>query len=47
MFGLIPAGVTLYLALEIALSFTVDRGIAFVLVAISFLVVYILFKKGK
>ncbi len=26
MFGLIPAGVTLYLALEIALSFTLGRG---------------------
>ncbi len=29
IFGLIPAGLTLYLALEIALSFTVSREIAF------------------
>lgn len=47
MFGLIPAGVTLYLALEIALSFTVGREIAFGLAAIPFLLVYILFKKRK
>jgi hypothetical protein len=47
IFGLIPAGVTLYLALEIALSFTVGGGIAFVLAAIPFLFVYILFKKRK
>gem|GEM_PF-3952320 len=37
MFGLILAGVTLYLALEIALSFTVGGGIAFGLAAIPFL----------
>ena len=36
MFGLIPAGVTLYLALEIALSFTVGSGIVFGLAAIPF-----------
>ena len=47
MFGLIPAGVTLYLALEIALSLTVGRGIAFGLAAIPFLLVYLLFKKRK
>ncbi|MDQ3853535.1 MAG: DUF6328 family protein [Thermoproteota archaeon] len=47
IFGLIPAGVTLYLALEIALSFTVGREIAFGLAAIPFLLVYILFKKRK
>jgi len=47
MFGLIPAGVTLYLSLEIALSFTVGREIAFGLAAIPFLLVYILFKKRK
>jgi hypothetical protein len=29
MFGLIPAGLTLYLALEIALSFTFGREVAF------------------
>lgn len=47
MFGLIPAGITLYLALEIALSFTVGREIAFGLAAIPFLLVYVLFKKRK
>ena len=47
MFGLIPAGLTLYLALEIALSFTVGREIAFGLAAIPFLLVLVLFKKRK
>jgi hypothetical protein len=47
MFGLIPAGVTLYLALEIALSLTVGGVIAFGLAAIPFLLVYILFRKRK
>jgi Family of unknown function (DUF6328) len=47
MFGLIPAGLTLYLALEIALSFTVGREIAFGLAAIPFCLVYVLFKKRK
>lgn len=47
MFGLIPAGVTLYLALEIALSFTVGQVIAFVLAAIPFILVYCLFRKRK
>jgi hypothetical protein len=47
IFSLIPAGVTLYLALEIALSFTVSKEVAFGLAAISFLFVYLLFKKRK
>ena len=47
MFGLIPTGITLYLALEIALSLTVGGGIAFGLAAIPFLLVYLLFKKRK
>jgi hypothetical protein len=47
IFGLIPFGLTLYLALEIALSFTVSREIAFGLAAIPFLLVYVLFKKRK
>ncbi|MDQ3887878.1 MAG: DUF6328 family protein [Thermoproteota archaeon] len=47
IFGLIPAGLTLYLALEIALSFTVSREAAFGLAAIPFLLVYVLFKKRK
>ena len=45
IFGLIPAGITLYLALEIALSLTVGGVIAFGLAAIPFLLVYILFKR--
>jgi hypothetical protein len=47
MFGLIPAGLTLYLALEIALSLTVGGAIAFGLAIIPFLLVFILFKKRK
>jgi hypothetical protein len=47
IFGLIPAGVTLYLALEIALSLIVGREIVFGLAAIPFLLVYILVKKRK
>ncbi len=47
MFGLIPAGITLYLALEIALSLTVGGASAFVLAAIPFLLVYLLFRKRK
>ena len=47
MFGLIPAGITLYLALEIALSFTVGQVIAFVLAALPFILVYCLFRKRK
>ncbi len=47
MFGIIPAGVTLYLALEIALSLTVGEAIAFGLAAVPFLLVYVLFKKRK
>lgn len=47
MFGLIPAGLTLYLALEIALSFTGGREIAFGLAAIPFSLVYVLSKREK
>ncbi len=47
MFGLIPAGVTLYLALEIALSLTVGGAFAFGLAAVPFFLVYVLFKKRK
>jgi hypothetical protein len=47
IFGLIPAVITLYFGLEIALSFTVGREIAFGLAAIPFLLVYVLFKKRK
>ena len=47
IFGLIPDGRTLYLASEIAFSFTVIREIAIGLATIPFLLVYILFKKRK
>jgi Family of unknown function (DUF6328) len=47
IFGLIPAGVTLYLSLEIALSLTVSRTVSFGLAAIPFLLVYILFRMRK
>jgi hypothetical protein len=47
IFGLIPFGLTLYLALQIALSFSVSWEVAFGLAAIPFLFVYLLFKKRK
>ena len=47
IFGLILAVITLYFGLEIVLSFTVGREVAFGLVAIPFLLVYVLFKKRK
>jgi hypothetical protein len=47
MFGLIPDGLTFYMASEIALSSTVIRQIAFGLAAIPFLLVFVLFKKRK
>ena len=46
MFGLIPAGFTLYLGLELALSL-IERFAAFILAAIPFLLVYIFFKMRK
>jgi uncharacterized membrane protein len=47
MFGLIPAGFTLYLGLELALSSLIERFAAFILAAIAFLLVYIFFKMSK
>jgi hypothetical protein len=47
MFGLIPAGFTLYLGLELALSSLIERFAAFILAAIPFLLVYIFFKMRK
>ena len=47
MFGLIPAGITLYLGLELALSSILDRFSAFILAAIPFALVYILFRMRK
>jgi hypothetical protein len=47
VFGLIPAGITLFLGLELALSSILDRFPAFMLVAIPFAVVYILFRMRK
>jgi hypothetical protein len=44
---LIPAGITLFLGLELALSSIVDRFPAFLLAAIPFAVVYILFRIRK
>ena len=44
VFGLIPAGITLFLGLELALSSLLDRFPAFMLAAIPFVVVYILFR---
>lgn len=47
MFGLIPAGVTLYLGLEIALSSVMAPGYAFALAAVPFVMVYIFFRLRK
>jgi hypothetical protein len=47
MFGLIPAGVTLYLGLEIALSSVMAPGYAFALAAGPFVMVYIFFRLRK
>jgi hypothetical protein len=47
IFGLIPAGITLFLGLELALSSILDRFPTFLLAAIPFAVVYILFRIRK
>jgi hypothetical protein len=47
MFGLIPAGVTLYLGLEIALSSVMNAEYAFALAAVPFMMVYIFFRMRK
>lgn len=47
MFGLIPAGITLYLGLEIALSSVMAPGYAFALAAVPFIMVYIFFRLRK
>jgi hypothetical protein len=47
VFGLIPAGVTLYLGLEIALSSVMDAAYAFALATVPFVMVYIFFRLRK
>jgi hypothetical protein len=47
IFGLIPAGITLYLGLEIALSSVMNAGYAFALAAVPFVMVYIFFRLRK
>ena len=47
VFGLIPAGITLFLGLEFALSSLPDRFPAYMLAATPFVVVYILFRMRK
>ena len=47
IFVLIPAGITLFLGLELALSSILDRFPAFILAAIPFVLVYILFRMRK
>jgi hypothetical protein len=47
VFGLIPAAITLFLGLELALSSILDRFPAFILAAIPFVLVYILFRMRK
>jgi hypothetical protein len=47
IFGLIPAGITLYLGLEIALSSVMAPGYAFALAAVPFVMVYVFFRLRK
>lgn len=47
VFGLIPAGITLYLGLEIALASAMDAGYAFALAAVPFVMVYVFFRLRK
>jgi Family of unknown function (DUF6328) len=47
VFGLIPAGITLFLGLELALSSILDRFPAFILAAVPFVLVYMLFRMRK
>lgn len=53
-FGLIPAGVTLYLSLELGIELglrlhlsAIDDRLAFILYAIPFALVFIIYKKRK
>ena len=47
IFGLIPAGFTLYLGLEFALSSVTEAILAYILAAIPFFLVYIFFRMRK
>lgn len=47
VFGIVPALVTLYLGLEIALSSVMQSELAFVLAGVPFAMVYIFFKMRK
>jgi hypothetical protein len=47
IFGLFPAGLTLYLGLEIALTSVMAEPFAFVLASVPFVLVYILFRLRK
>ncbi len=47
VFGIVPALLTLYLGLEIALSQVMGDEYAFVLAAVPFVMVYVFFKKRK
>jgi len=47
VFGLIPAGITLYLGLEIALASAMDAEYAFALAAVPFVMVYVFFRLRK
>lgn len=47
IFGLIPAGFTLYLGLELALSSVTEAILAYILAAIPFFLVHIFFRMRK
>ena len=47
MFGLIPAGITLYLGLVLSLSSLLERFPAFLISSIPFILIYVVFRMRK
>jgi hypothetical protein len=47
MFGLMPAGITLYLGLVLSLSSLLDRFPAFLISSIPFILIYVFFRMRK
>ena len=47
MFGLVPAGITLYLGLVLSLSSLLDRFPAFLISSIPFILIYVFFRMRK
>jgi hypothetical protein len=47
MFGLMPAGITLYLGLVLSVSSLLDRFPAFLISSIPFILIYVFFRMRK